>query len=261
MDARRTPDDAALLRLADENAIEQFRMLARRSMGGMVLDRPGLTLVYVARALDALNLAILTDERDPEPLIATARAFFAERGARWSVRAVGPAARAFAGKPLGAGILPAASLPVMLLAPLAAPPLGRPEPEVRVVRTRAELALYRETMRLGFDMTAVLAEAIITEQLLDDPRVTCYLGFADGRPVATATRISAHGVAGIYSVSTIPAYRRRGIGAAMTRRAALDGRADGCLAAALQATVMGYPVYRRLGFRHVADHATWKVLA
>lgn len=254
-------EDAALLQRADANVIEQFRMLARWSAEGVVVDLPGLTLVYVARALDALNLAILTEERDPDPLIAAARTFFAERGARWGVRAVGPAARAFAGRPLGAGIVPGASLPVMLLAPLSANAPPVPSLEIRVVRTRAELALYRETLRLGFDMTAALAEAITAERLLDEPSVTCYLGYVEGRSVATATRVTVHGIAGVYNVSTVPACRRRGLGAAMTCRAALDGRADGCLAAALQATAMGYPVYERLSFRHVADHATWQVLA
>ncbi len=42
-------------------------------------------------------------------------------------------------------------------------------------------------------------------------------------------------------------------------RAAADGRAEGCLASALQASAEGFPVYARMGYRHVADYRTWVI--
>ena len=40
----------------------------------------------------------------------------------------------------------------------------------------------------------------------------------------------------------------------MTMRIATDGAAAGCNVAILQARVMGYPVYERLGFRTVIEY-------
>ena len=50
-----------------------------------------------------------------------------------------------------------------------------------------------------------------------------------------------------------------GSGAALTWRAAADGRAEGCLASALQSSEEGFPVYRRMGYRHVTDYQTWVI--
>ena len=96
-----------------------------------------------------------------------------------------------------------------------------------------------------------------TAALLEVPDLTHYLGFVDGVPAATAMRFASHRIAGVFNVSTVPEYRGRGVGAALTWRAALDGRADGCLASALQASELGLSVYRRMGYREVMTYQIW----
>ncbi len=75
------------------------------------------------------------------------------------------------------------------------------------------------------------------------------LGRLDGRAVASAELFTSGGVAGLYSVGTLPAVRRRGLGRAMTAAALREARDRGYRIGALQGTEMGVPVYRRLGFR------------
>ncbi len=75
-----------------------------------------------------------------------------------------------------------------------------------------------------------------------------YLGRIDQRPVATATLFLAAGAAGVYFVSTVPDFRGRGIGSAITRASMLAARELGYHKAVLGSSPMGHGVYRRLGF-------------
>jgi ribosomal protein S18 acetylase RimI-like enzyme len=94
-------------------------------------------------------------------------------------------------------------------------------------------------------------------QLQPDSSLRFLLGTVDGTPVATSAVFVGAGVAGIECVSTLPDYRRQGIGAAMTLAALREARKQGYRVAVLTASPMGEPVYRRIGFQNAGTFSTY----
>lgn len=78
------------------------------------------------------------------------------------------------------------------------------------------------------------------------------VGYLEDKPVSTSILYKGGGVAGVYGVGTIPEARNKGLGTAITLKTLVDAREQGYRFAVLFSSRMGYPVYRRLGFREVA---------
>ncbi len=76
--------------------------------------------------------------------------------------------------------------------------------------------------------------------------------------MATAELAVSEGVVGLYNISTLAAYRRRGFGTALARQPLLDARERGFRTAVLQAAPDAMGVDRRLGFRSFGDITEYK---
>jgi len=85
-----------------------------------------------------------------------------------------------------------------------------------------------------------------------------WLGRLDGRPVGTATVLVGRAASSLHNISTAPSARRRGVGAALTSAALAEARARGHRLAVLQASELGAPVYRRLGFQSASTTALFR---
>lgn len=85
-----------------------------------------------------------------------------------------------------------------------------------------------------------------------------FVGFLDGKPAATVYLFLAAGVAAVHYVVTLPEFRRRGIGAAMTDFATREARAAGYRVAVLTASSLGINIYRRLGFQECCVVGTYE---
>jgi GNAT superfamily N-acetyltransferase len=121
------------------------------------------------------------------------------------------------------------------------------------VRDEQALAVWTRTLAVGFGEgereAAWVGEMYRRIGLDDQGPWRHYLGRLDGEPAATTSLFLGAGVAGIYFVFTVPQARRQGIGAAITLAALHEARALGYRIGVLGSSVMGYPVYRRLGFQ------------
>jgi GNAT superfamily N-acetyltransferase len=85
-----------------------------------------------------------------------------------------------------------------------------------------------------------------------------YLGRWDGVAVATASLFLTGDVGGLYFISTAPAWRRRGIGSAITYAALQAARLAQCRWAVLSASRAGLPIYQRLGMADVCRFDLYK---
>jgi predicted GNAT family acetyltransferase len=127
---------------------------------------------------------------------------------------------------------------------------------LRVVRVheRADLNRALALMAAGFGEPAALFRPLYQPAIAELPWMTIYVALVDDEPVSTAMSSLRRGGVGIFNVATPPHLRGRGYGAAVTARAAQDGFAAQAELAWLQASPMGEPVYRRMGFRQVDTH-------
>lgn len=98
------------------------------------------------------------------------------------------------------------------------------------------------------------ARTLAPASMLEDDRMRWFVGYVDGQPVACGQLQRTGSVAGVYAIAVREAFRRRGIGEAITWQVLHAGLAAGCEVGVLQASPMGVPVYRRMGFREVVAY-------
>jgi len=127
--------------------------------------------------------------------------------------------------------------------------------EVRVVADEETLRAWAHVFTLGFGLPADWEPSIyeLGQRFGLGFPIRNYLGYLNGKPVATSCLFLGAGVAGIYSVSTLPEARGKGIGAAVTLRPLQNALEMGYRIGVLQSSEMGFNVYRTLGFRHLCQ--------
>lgn len=92
-----------------------------------------------------------------------------------------------------------------------------------------------------------LAESVLLRGIVP---MRLFVAFAGDVPVASGELFLSGGdnIAGLHMISTREAFRRRGVGGAVTEALLRAGQAAGASLAVLQASEEGEPVYRRIGF-------------
>jgi GNAT superfamily N-acetyltransferase len=144
-------------------------------------------------------------------------------------------------------------VPAMVLSPIreTAPTDGL---TLRQIEDAKTLADFQATAFESFGFPVELAPVALTEELMRLPHVTSFVGYVDETPACCSLLLITGDVAGIYWVGSVERYRRRGFGAAVTAHAVSVAAAQRCRLVTLQASKMGEPVYRRLGFETVYQY-------
>jgi GNAT superfamily N-acetyltransferase len=125
---------------------------------------------------------------------------------------------------------------------------------VQVVRSEIGLVSYEAVSAEGFGAPAAPPFRWHGPGLLADRRFTIFLARLDGRPASAAMAFVEAGVVGVYGVTTVPAAKGRGLATVLTSHAiAVAPR----LPSVLQPSREAEGLYARLGYRPLAEFATW----
>jgi len=249
-------------REAHLNLIESSRRLFELDPGADI-DAGGGWLFGAGRSTHPVisNAAFRIDDGlDPDELLRRAGDFFTPRGRGFAVWA-----RAGAAEDIDlieaaerAGLQNVYEMPEMVLEDRA--PEGPPLPDgidLRRIDSPDDAALYWRVATEAYASIGFPPEIFAfyeNHEYLWADGAAAFLAEADGRPAAIAMTIVSHGVAGIYWVGSTEEARGRGLGRAVTAAAIDAGLAMGAVSASLQASPMGEPLYRRMGFETIFDY-------
>lgn len=130
---------------------------------------------------------------------------------------------------------------------------GSPIPVARV-HDEVGLLAALTVAAAGFEVPAGLFAPLYTLKVSASPALAMYIAEIDGEVVSTSTAWTRDGGVGIYNVATPPTHRGHGYGRAVTEYAIRAGFAAGADLAWLQASPLGEPIYRAMGFRQVETY-------
>lgn len=94
----------------------------------------------------------------------------------------------------------------------------------------------------------VIVEMCTNPESMAAPHLHSVVAYLDEQPVATAQVLLGRGVAGVYYVGVLPEARGRGLARLVTHAVTQRGFELGAPLVVLQATPMGEPVYRTMGY-------------
>jgi GNAT superfamily N-acetyltransferase len=124
---------------------------------------------------------------------------------------------------------------------------------ISLVENNKDLACWEEVSFTGFAMETAAQKQyhnfVSSFDLSCASPLKLFLACFAGKPVATALLFFYKETAGIYFVSTLPAYRRRGIGLSLIRATMHYAQRAGSKYIILQSSAAGRRVYQQAGFK------------
>jgi len=252
-------------KLGHLNLLEFSREQARWGVGGAVEESDGLVLIATGSWLPVMcNCAFRGDDTaSPADLVERADAFFGARRRGYTIMVRDIAAD----DDLRGGCETAGLVPFGEPAPemVCTAPVVENHPDgvgIRSVTTVDGVADFAAVCAAAYSTYGMPVEApaelfSVPRRVLDALHVVAVVGYRGAEPVAAALTVLSHGIAGVYWVGTVDGARRAGLGRAVTAAVTNTSFARGATAVTLQASVMGEPVYRSMGYASLHHYQNW----
>ncbi|WP_405072293.1 GNAT family N-acetyltransferase [Kribbella sp. NBC_01510] len=258
-------DELHLRAAADRNVEDAVEHFARYGDRALSSRRAGTLLVASAtNFVGAFHNAALrvAPDTDPRRVLDEARAFGRAHGRAIVLWADTHRDYDLAAQARTEGLLlQSTALGMALHTPPPAPAVPR-DTELLQVMDRSGVdefvAVHRSVFRDGGRYVGAVDHFASPGALLT-PNVAAVVARVNGTPVSCAMVIHSGRAAGIYWVATTAAARNRGLGTLVTGAVARMGFEYGADIVVLQATELGAPVYRRMGFVPFTDYQRFLV--
>jgi ribosomal protein S18 acetylase RimI-like enzyme len=243
-----------------------MRFFGEASGSGEVCPLDGSVAMFSGLDYGVFNIALLTSRAADGQLESRLRdvaRYFRERTLRWSFwlceDLLDEDNRTQARKTFGTfGMRPISNPPGMLAISLAPPPTPLPKIRMRRVEDRETRSAFAEITSVCFDIPYLVAHAVYSREQAWRGGYEGFVAFVEDKPVAIVAMVAAADAIGVYSLATLPSFRRRGYGETLLRAAGAEvsGR-TGLSRFVLQSTEAGYELYKRMGFRDVTKFAVY----
>lgn len=241
-----------------------MQFFGRARKGGNIHSHPGVCVVSCGLNYAAFNAAILSepvgaDARELVHRIEIPTSIFHPQNLRWTYwlcddyldRPVRREARSIFSR---CGLHPLTEAPGMYAERLASPARVLPKIDVRPVADQATRTAFAWITSIAFDIPQAICAAIYDGDRAWTGDFFGYVGYVHQQPVTTTAIVIASDVVGVYSVGTLPDYRRFGYAEATMRHVLEDARQKfGLEHTILQSTAAGLRLYERMGYRRITN--------
>lgn len=248
----------------DENLRVTLRGFSREN-GDVELK--GVSIRFSGENFAMFNAAVIsspvTGLEDLTRRIHAAADYYRARGVSWSVWACedwfeGDLASVYPVAFGRSGLHFVLDLPGMVAPRLEPPSHPLPSLDYRAVAGPASRTVFAQMMSACFGIPAGVARAMYERDRLWNCGFRGWLGYAGESVITAAATVVAAGVAGVYSVGTLPQFEHRGCGEAIVRHALAKVREEtGIEATVLESSTDGYGLYVRMGYEPVTRYVVW----
>jgi predicted transcriptional regulator YdeE/ribosomal protein S18 acetylase RimI-like enzyme len=129
--------------------------------------------------------------------------------------------------------------------------------KIKILESEADVSAFTELTAGAFSMNAKATEQwlALNASVMNRDEQVHFLAYLDGIPVGTTTLSVSPSSAGIWSLTTLPEYRKQGIGANLVHAALVEAkkRQYGQIMAILMSKGMAWGLFTKLGFKEVYE--------
>ncbi|MGI8743782.1 MAG: GNAT family N-acetyltransferase [Bryobacteraceae bacterium] len=250
------------------NLLRAMRFFGSARSTGEIRDIPGVCLISCGLNYAAFNAALLSeplsaDVNELRTRIQAPAHHFCSRNLRWTYWLcddyLHPSLRRESRSLFNSLGLATLTEPPGMFAERLLPPKRRlPDLVVRPVADEPTRRAFAHITSVAFEIPQTICRDIYGSSLAWEGDFHGFVGYVDNLPVATAATIVTAGVAGVYSVGTLPHCRKRGYAEALMRHAlSMEREKSGIEATVLQATQSGLRMYEQMGYSKITKFSVY----